>query len=165
MAEYGTPLMDKMIENDVLPRNVFAFYMAMNDVEESELVFGIIDESRFTGEIRWHDVRDKLFWSLRLTDIKYKGVSLGLCQDRKCLITPDSGTSLLTVPSWAFGKINEALPYDEGCESKFDFGHLTYVIDDVEYSLPSHHFMERYTNVFEEGDAVCSNTIATLDIL
>ena len=47
MVEYGVPLMDKMIENDVLPMNVFAFYMAMNDVEESELVFGVIDENRY----------------------------------------------------------------------------------------------------------------------
>lgn len=33
MAEYGTPLVDKMIEEGVLEKNVFAFYMAMNDQE------------------------------------------------------------------------------------------------------------------------------------
>lgn len=43
MTEFGSPLVDVMIQNDVLPMNVFAFYMAMNDVEESELVFGVID--------------------------------------------------------------------------------------------------------------------------
>ena len=81
------------------------------------------------------------------------------------MVTPDSGTSLLTVPSWAFRKIDAALPQLEGCESKFGLGKLTYVIDGVDYDLPSHHYYERYTNVFEEGDSVCAHTFATLDIL
>ena len=81
------------------------------------------------------------------------------------MVTPDSGTSLLTVPSWAFDILNDQLPYEEGCDSKFDHGDLTYVIDGVEYNLPSHHYVERYTNVFEEGDSVCSHTLAVLDIL
>ena len=81
------------------------------------------------------------------------------------MVTPDSGTSLLTVPSWAFDTLNNALPYQESCASKFDFGALTYVIDGVDYDLPSHHYMERYLNVFEEGDSICSHTVATLDIL
>jgi hypothetical protein len=71
----------------------------------------------------------------------------------------------LTVPSWAYDTINDALPYEENCEDKFHFGMLTYVIDGIEYSLPSHHYMERYLNVFDDGVDICTNTIATLDIL
>ena len=80
-------------------------------------------------------------------------------------MTPDSGTSLLTAPTWAYSILDEALPYSSDCASKHDFGSLTYVIDGVEYNLPSHHYMERYTSVFEPGDGVCAHTMATLDIL
>ena len=53
--------------------------MAMNGADKSELIFGKYDNSKFTGNIKWHNVIDKLFWSLKLDDIKYNGQSLGVC--------------------------------------------------------------------------------------
>jgi hypothetical protein len=44
---------------------------------------------------------NKYFWALKLSDIKLDGKSLNLCKDKECLITPDTGTSCLTMPSWA----------------------------------------------------------------
>ena len=81
------------------------------------------------------------------------------------MITPDSGTSLLTAPSWAMSKLDDVLPTEFNCGSKFDYPPLVYVIDGVHYELPSHHYMERYRNFKEEGDSVCAHTMATLDIL
>ena len=103
MAEaHNEPFFDAMMREQVLDRNLFAFYMSMNpDVDESELTFGYYDEDRFDGVMKWHPVIDKLFWSLNLEDVLIDGVSLGLCDDKQCLATPDSGTSQLTMPSWA----------------------------------------------------------------
>lgn len=80
------------------------------------------------------------------------------------MITPDSGTSLITAPSWAIETLTKALPYKEGCDTDKDFGDLTFIIDGSEYKVPSHHFMERYFNVYEEGDSVCMTSISKLDI-
>eukprot|EP00350_Pseudokeronopsis_sp_OXSARD2_P010015 CAMPEP_0170551034 /NCGR_PEP_ID=MMETSP0211-20121228/9050_1 /TAXON_ID=311385 /ORGANISM="Pseudokeronopsis sp., Strain OXSARD2" /LENGTH=170 /DNA_ID=CAMNT_0010857933 /DNA_START=672 /DNA_END=1184 /DNA_ORIENTATION=- len=145
----------------------------MNPTDQSELLFGAYNEDKFTGDINWHPVIDKLFWSLSLDDIKYNGVSIpfnshskkGLCDVKRCMVTPDSGTTLLTAPSWAIEAIKNALPYEEDCKSDTQFANLTFVIDGVDYDLPSHHFMERYTNVFEEGDSICMTSITDLDIL
>ncbi len=136
----------------------------MNSEDESELIFGGYDSTKFTGEITWHDVVDKLFWSLELDDIKYNGVNMHLCRFKRCLVTPDSGTSLLTSPSWAIDTITKALPYEEGCLDDLNFGTLTFVINGIDYDVPSHHFMERYYNVYEDGDSVCMTSITTLDI-
>lgn len=67
--------------------------MAMNEGESSELLFGNYDNSKFEGDLKWHPVVDKLFWSLKLDDIKYNGESLGVCKEKDCLVTPDSGTT------------------------------------------------------------------------
>ena len=42
----------------------------------------------------------KLFWSIKLDDIKVNGVSTGYCTKKgaNCLVCPDSGTSLATFP-------------------------------------------------------------------
>lgn len=81
------------------------------------------------------------------------------------MVTPDSGTSLMTVPSWAHSKILELLPTQENCENKYGFGTMTFVIDGVDYIIPSHHFMDLYVNVFEYGDSYCMTSIQSLDIM
>lgn len=103
MAEPGlTPFFDTMMHQGLIDNNMFAFYMSMNPlVDDSELVFGGYDSTRFEGDLIWHPVIDKLFWSLNLTDVRIGNTSLGICQDQQCLATPDSGTSFSTMPSWA----------------------------------------------------------------
>ena len=89
--------------------------MSMNPKDEdSEVMFGnwntaLMDDS-YNGEPEWHPVEHQLFWSIALEDIKIGDKSLGLCgfetddsgeKKAKCLVTPDTGTSLLTFPKWA----------------------------------------------------------------
>lgn len=77
MAEHGrpdeTPLFDTMINQKVLPQNVFAFYMSLNDDENSELIFGWIDHSKYVGDLKWYPVIHKFFWTIKLDDIKLNG--------------------------------------------------------------------------------------------
>jgi hypothetical protein len=65
MADGGsTPLFDTMMEQDLLNMNVFAFYMSLNPNENSELIFGWIDSSRYVGDLKWYPVVDQFFWSI-----------------------------------------------------------------------------------------------------
>ena len=85
--------------------------MGRTQADKSEILFGSYDKEKFTGEIQWHSVIDKLFWSLKLDDIKLNGVPFNLCTDKTCMITPDTGTSLITVPSWAYKIMEPKMPY------------------------------------------------------
>lgn len=103
--------MDNIIDKNVLTKNVFSFYMSMGPKDKdiglvSKLVFGKIDKSDISSPITWFPVVDKDFWALELSDILLGDKSLGLCDDVKCLITADSGTSCLTMPSWALDKVS-----------------------------------------------------------
>ena len=104
-AEPGVePFFDGLMRAGVMGKDVFSFYMSINpEEEESELVLGAWDETKFDGDLTWHPVVHQRFWSISLDDILVNGQSLGLCDSqRDCLITPDSGTSLVTFPSWAY---------------------------------------------------------------
>jgi hypothetical protein len=107
-------------------------------------------------------VIDKLFWALELDDIKLNGESLGLCDWKSCTVTPDSGTSYSTMPTWAMEDAEKLLPLKEDCKSDHKFGTLTYVIDGVDYDISSSHFMERFQT--PEGGYNCEFTITELDI-
>jgi len=119
--------------------------------------------------LNWHDVVDQLFWSLKLDDILINGESLGICDDTDCMITPDSGTSLLRMPTWAFDIALPQLPTDYQCESDLRFGDMTVVIDGVNYDIPSAHWMEMWVGEGDENPDggnydLCVTSLDTLDI-
>lgn len=98
----------------MLKRNVFSFYLSLGDADEraglrSKLVLGKIDVSdlryRHPKAIRWFPVVNKDFWAIKLIDVRLGGRSLDLCSDKECLVTPDTGTSSLTMPSWALSRV------------------------------------------------------------
>ena len=69
-SHLGKPLFDTMIEQKVLNKNVFAFFMSLCEEEKSELTFGWYDDSKIKGNIQWHDVIYQFFWALELNDVK-----------------------------------------------------------------------------------------------
>jgi hypothetical protein len=167
-AEPGVePLFDAMMAEGILGHDVFAFHMSMNpDDEESEVMFGDWNVDKIdptyndgTGELDWHPVEHFLFWSIALDDILIDGDSTGLCDDRDCLFTPDTGTSLLTFPSWAMNEYNAKYGFDieEECESEFFYGNITYVINGIHYDLPSHHHMTRTIDYSSDKGGWCQS--------
>jgi len=91
--------------------------MSMNKDEQSILSFGAIDDSKYSGEIKYYPVKDQLFWSIQLDDVLVDGKSTGYCQKKgvNCLITPDSGTSAITFPSAAFSDFDYTYGGDISC--------------------------------------------------
>jgi hypothetical protein len=78
----------------------------------------------------------------------------------KCLITVDSGTSEMTMPSWALKKVIGRMPLKNNpmvCKNQTDFGDLTFVINGFEYTLPN----DDWVNKIPDYDAN-SNSAAQL---
>jgi hypothetical protein len=101
---------------------------------------------------------------LKLDDIKIGDQSLGLCNDKDCRMTPDSGTSQLCMPDWAHQEWRNTewgQAYECGEEGERGRPDLTFVINGVDYSIPSHHWNER--TVRDYGDT-CKPTISPLTI-
>jgi len=66
------------------------------------------------------------------------------CDDKNCTITPDSGTSCMTFPSWAYHKAMNAgyLKSRKHCNHAKDIGNITFVINGEYYTLDSRHYFE-----------------------
>jgi len=47
-------------------------------------------------------------FGVKLDDVKFNGKSIGLCENKECLITFDSGTSLMSMPTFATNKLQGA---------------------------------------------------------
>lgn len=66
----------------------------------SDLTFGYYDKTKFSGEISWHPVDYKYMYGVKFDDISIGGKKLNLCSKlgKECLVTFDSGTSLMSMP-------------------------------------------------------------------
>jgi len=125
---------------------MLAFYMSANPSEPSELSFGSYNKNKFTGDLIWHDVVHQFYWSIKLDDIEIGGKRLNLCKDKEggCMITPDSGTSLMTMPNWALKAASQHLPKNDHCHSADDFKDMAFIIGGHRYPLPAKHWVREH---------------------
>ena len=114
LAEKGVkPVFDEMIDQQLLKKNIFAFYFTTKQAEnlgiKSDLTFGYYDKAKFKGDIHWSPILFKYMFGVKLDDIKFNGKSTGICNDRPqgCLITFDSGTSLMSMPTFGTDKLTQ----------------------------------------------------------
>lgn len=106
-SSWHVPFFDSLMKNHGITSFTF-------DLDTPTLQFN----PDLTGkEVAWNPVVNKLFWSLALDKVtlEYKGEKVVLCEDKQCWVTPDSGSSALTAPTWAHNQMSQ-LWFDEGSE-------------------------------------------------
>jgi len=88
------------------------------------------------------------------------GKSLGLCNFySECLITVDSGTSMMAMPYAAYDKLVGNYPTTHepvACKSVKDFGALTFVINGKHYTLEADEWI--YPPIFTNSYAELAQT-------
>lgn len=150
LAEKGvTPVFDEMMRQNLLKNNVFAFYLTTKQNEnlgmKSDLTLGYYDRAKFKGQIHWNDIKFKYMFGVALDDVLVNGKSTRLCESRSCLITFDSGTSLMSMPQFATDALNkQGIPTAAkavSCKNEKQFGELTLVIGGKNYVLDNDEWM------------------------
>jgi len=130
------PIFDTVMEQNLLQNNMFAFYLTTKSQEalgfNSDLTLGYYDKEKYTGDVHWNDVKFKYMFGVKMDDLLINGKSYGVCKDRECLITFDSGTTEMSIPKFAekiFAK--QGVPTSDmisPCTDAKSFGDLTFVI-------------------------------------
>jgi len=112
---------------------------------KSDLTFGYYDKAKFKGDVHWNEILFKYMFGVRLDDVKFNGKSTGICSSRDCLITFDSGTSLMSMPAFATAALaQQGLPTSSNivpCTSAAQFGDMTLVIGGKDYVLSTDEWM------------------------
>ena len=168
-----TPVFDSMMEQNLLKHKMFSFYLTAADQKhDSELTFGYYDKTKFEGEIAWHDAVYRMMFGVVLDDVLIDGKSMGWCgpdgKKEKCLITVDSGTSYMSLPSFAYKDIENTIPtVSKGisCSSPEQFGEITYVISGVNYTMQASEWIypPTKTSIFPRGGAKLADANAQLE--
>ncbi|XP_038675281.1 pepsin A-like [Scyliorhinus canicula] len=102
----ATTVFHNMVAQNLLDQPLFSVYLTRGYGESgSEILFGGIDSSHYTGQIRWVPVTREVYWQVNIDRITING-QIVAC-DGGCPAIVDTGTSFLTGTNSAIDTIQE----------------------------------------------------------
>lgn len=121
----------------------FSFFLSNTD-GDSYLVMPGTDDSLYTGELIYHDVIEKKYWSLNLTTIKVGDTIVPNVDEYKGVI--DSGTSLIVGSNEIIDPILAKIgKIDATCANLTGLPDVTFTFDELEYTLSSDDYVVKVT--------------------
>lgn len=136
LSDQTKPFFDRIIELGVLPHNLFSIFLSRNIDFESKIFLGGVDEKFFEGDLVYHEVIRKSWWTLKLSKVLLNGVDTKLCgEERLCEIIMDTGASLMATPPDMYAEFIESISDFGDCENFGDFPDIGFVIGEVVYEL------------------------------
>ncbi|MBN3304475.1 PEPC protein, partial [Amia calva] len=143
-----TPVMDTMMQEQLLQYNLFAFYLSRlspcsDEQQGSEVTFGGVDQSRYTGEIVWAPVTTELYWQVAIDGFFVNNQQTDWCS-QGCQAIVDTGTSLLTCPQQYLGYLQQYIgaqanqngEYIINCNNLGNMPTLYFTIGGQNFALP-----------------------------
>lgn len=138
-----------MLDQGLLDEPVFAFYLGnTNDGEgdESEAVFGGVDEDHYTGKVTKIPLRRKAYWEVDLDAISFGSASAELDNTGAIL---DTGTSLIALPSTLAELLNKEIgakksyngQYTVECEKRDSLPDLTFTLTGYNFSITAYDYI------------------------
>lgn len=105
-VDYLEPPFTTMVKRGLVKEPIFSFYLGANNGEEGELGFGVIDRSRFEGDLVWAPLAAESYWLVDLNKVDL-GNDHEVATHQHGII--DSGTSLIAGPVEEVRKIAHSL--------------------------------------------------------
>lgn len=153
-----------MIEQGLLDDPVFAFYLgnSENGGDESEAVFGGINEDHYTGKLTEIPLRRKAYWEVDLDAISFGDSTAEL--DNTGVIL-DTGTSLIALPSTLAELLNKEIGAKKGfngqysidCDKRDGLPDMTFTLSGYNFSISSYDYIL-------EVQGTCISTFMGMDI-
>ncbi|XP_038675282.1 pepsin A-like [Scyliorhinus canicula] len=102
----ATTVFHNMVAQNLLDQPLFSVYLTRGYGESgSEILFGGIDSSHYTGQIRWVPVTREFYWQINIDRVTINGQVVAC--DGGCPAIVDTGTSYLTGSTSAIDTIQQ----------------------------------------------------------
>jgi len=138
----------KLIEQKLIDKPVFGFYLSDTESDDSEVIFGGIDESHYTGDITYIPLRRKAYWEVDFDSISYGSETADLDGVGAIL---DTGTSLIALPSTLAELLNKEIgakksyngQYTVECDARSSLKELTFTLAGHKFTIgPNDYILE-----------------------
>lgn len=137
----------QMLDQGLLDEAVFGFYLSdTNSGDDSEAIFGGINEDHFTGKMTKIPLRRKAYWEVDLDAITFGDATAEL--DNTGVIL-DTGTSLIALPSTLAELLNKEIgakksfngQYTVECEKRDSLPDLTFTLTGYNFTIGPYDYI------------------------
>mmetsp|Transcript_54532 Transcript_54532/g.145547 ORF Transcript_54532/g.145547 Transcript_54532/m.145547 type:complete len:432 (-) Transcript_54532:208-1503(-) len=149
-------ILDCMIRDKVLEKNMFAVFFGANDPEPSEITFGDYRQDRLASHIFWVPVTNPGYWQVAMEDITLGNERQSLCTG-SCQVAVDTGTSLMAGPTEIVDTLTDRLDVHHNCSNFKQLPKLGFIVGNHILNLDADDYVDR-------DDRSCSIALMTLDI-
>ncbi|KAH8668443.1 putative vacuolar protease A [Xylariales sp. PMI_506] len=150
----------QMVNQGLVDEPVFAFYLSDTD-EGSEVVFGGVDESHYTGKITEIPLRRKAYWEVGFDAIKFGDAT---AEFENTGVILDTGTSLIALPSTLAELLNKEIGAKKGFNGQYSVDcALRDSLPDVTFTLSGYDFSIGPYDYILEVQGSCISTFMGMD--
>ncbi|KAM9476202.1 pepsin A-like [Clarias gariepinus] len=103
-SDNATPVFDNMMSQGLVSQDVFSVYLSSNGQQGSEVLFGEIDTSYYTGSIYWIPLSSESYYQVTMNSVTINGQTVACSGGCQAII--DTGTSLIVGPTSDINNIN-----------------------------------------------------------
>ncbi|MCJ8734941.1 hypothetical protein PDJAM_G00241220 [Pangasius djambal] len=110
-SDGATPVFDNMMSQGLVSQDVFSVYLSSKTLfkfysgqQGSELLFGEIDTSYYTGSIYWIPLSSESYYQITMDSVSINGQTVACSGGCQAIV--DTGTSLIVGPSSDISNIN-----------------------------------------------------------
>ena len=141
-AADATTVFHNMMSEHLVQRPLFSVYLTrQNGASGSEILFGGIDHSHYTGQIHWVPVTHEAYWQILIDKVTIDGRVVA-CSGG-CPAIVDTGTSLLVGPSSDIANIQQGIgatasffgEYSIKCDNLQNMPNVVFTINGVDFPL------------------------------
>ncbi|XP_068589485.1 pepsin A-like [Cebidichthys violaceus] len=143
------PVFDNMVKQGLVSQPLFSVYLSSHSEQGSEVVFGGVDSSHYTGQITWVPLTSATYWQIQMDSVTINGQVVACSGGCQAII--DTGTSLIVGPSndinnmnsWVGASTNQYGEATVNCQNIQSMPEVTFTLNGQAFTLPASAYISQ----------------------
>ncbi|XP_056278915.1 pepsin A-like [Pseudoliparis swirei] len=157
------PVFDNMVKDGLVSQPLFSVYLSSHGEQGSEVVFGGVDSTHYTGQISWIPLSSATYWKIKMDSVMING-NVVACGGG-CHAIIDTGTSLIGGPTsdiknmnaWVGASTNQYGDAIVSCQNIQSMPEVTFSLGGHAFTIPASAYVLNHDNScmtgFSGGDS------------
>ncbi|KAM7412030.1 hypothetical protein PAMA_021820 [Pampus argenteus] len=163
-ADNVVPVFDNMVKQGLVSQAMFSVYLSSNEQQGSEVVFGGLDSSHYTGDITWIPLSSESYYQIKMDSVTINGQTVACSGGCQAII--DTGTSLIVGPTTDINNMNTRVGATTttnqngeavvNCQNIQSMPDITFTLNGNAFTVPASAYVTQssdscYTGFGQEG--------------
>ncbi|KAM9856034.1 pepsin A-like [Aulostomus maculatus] len=143
------PVFYNMVKQNLVPQPFFSVYLSSHSQQGSEVIFGEVDSSHYTGQVTWIPLSSATYWQIKMDSVTINGQTVACAGGCQAII--DTGTSLIVGPTndinnmnaWVGASTNQYGEATVNCQNVQSMPEVTFTLNGHAFTVPASAYVSQ----------------------